>query len=318
MAVGIYFCGEVVADMIEQKEGSGEFQFSLGGSHFNEVMGAARELDRQKINCKIAFVGAISTDMFGERFFKKLEEKGTDTTNAWRVPYNTTMATVSVRPGQENGFTFYWRHTSVQIKPEDVPASLGAPNESKICCFGSISTVIEPGRLAWLESAKKQRDQAIVFYDLNARPSIAKDPELYRSIVAEWARVAHVMKGSDADIAWAYPGLSMQEVATLWLNEGATLAVFTKGMHGSEAYMRNNIHASAETLDLVANNTVGAGDNFNAGFAIALVQLGCVTSQSVMALTEAQLGKILQSANNTAAYHLIANGAQPRAVRAAS
>ena len=310
----IYFCGEVVADLLEQNEGSGDFKFLLGGSQFHGAMGAMRAVARENLSLpiQIGFVGPISKDMFGQRFFKTLEDHQIDTSGIIRVDRNTTLAIVSIRPGKENAFSFYGRDTAEQMtKIEDLPVNLGGPDDKKIFCFGSISTVMEPARFAWLEFANRHKKDSLVCYDLNTRPSIAKDPERYRGLVLEWARTAHIMKASDADIGWAYPDMNMKQVADIWLDAGASMAVFTKGMHGSEAYTKS-ISASASTLDLVATNTVGAGDNFNAGLAVFLTKNDSFSPKALEALTEPVLTSILQGANNTAAYHLISIGAKER------
>lgn len=311
----VYFCGEVVADLLEQNQGSGDFKFLMGGSQFHGAMGASRAVKRENIagQIQVGFVGPISNDMFGQRFFGALEENTIDTSGVIRVERNTTLAIVSIRPGKENAFSFYGRDTAEQMtKIEDLPSSL-ATGEKKIMCFGSISTVMEPARFAWLEFCERNRVDSLCCYDLNTRPSIAKDPERYRGLVLEWAKRAHVMKASDADIAWAYPNMSMREIADIWLNAGASIAVFTKGMHGSEAYTKN-CSATASTLDLVATNTVGAGDNFNAGLAVAFSKKGCFTPKDIDNLTQQDLEAILKGANETAAYHLVSIGAKPRSV----
>ncbi len=306
----IFFCGEVVADILEEKQGSGDFKLLLGGSQFHGARGAKKAALREKIDLTIGFVGPLSKDMFGERFFSVLEKENVDTSGIKRVDRNTTLAIVSIRPGKENKFSFYGRDTAEQMtKIADLPTSLGESGEDKICCFGSISTVMEPSRFAWLAFAAKQKETGLVMYDLNTRPSIAKDPEKYRGLVLEWARIAHVMKASDADIGWAYPGMSTEKVAKIWLEAGATMAVLTKGTYGSEAYTKNT-KAEAPTPALVTMNTVGAGDNFNAGLAVFLHKNDCATPQKMAALDETQLASILRGATHTAAYHLISIGAK--------
>ncbi len=310
MAAKIFFCGEVVADLHEKVAGSGDFKFMFGGSQFLGSMGAARARQRENGNWQIGFVGPLSEDTFGERFFQALQAAGVDTGGIRRVTRNTTLAIVSIRPGKENAFTFYGRDTAEQMtKIEELPEVLGRDDENKICCFGSISTVMEPARFAWLEFARRQRDRALLCYDLNTRPTIAKDPERYRGIVKEWARTAHVVKASDADIAWAYPGMAMPDIAKIWLAEGASMAVFTKGMNGSEAYTRT-ASATAPAQSLTAANTVGAGDNFNAGLAVGLCKQGCFSASKVEALDSAALAAILTGANDTAASHLVSIGAK--------
>lgn len=308
----VFFCGEVVADLLEQTPGSGDFKLLLGGSQFHGARGARKAALRENADISVGFVGPISSDMFGERFVSVLTEEGIDLSGIKRVDRNTTLAIVSIRPGKENAFSFYGRDTAEQMtKIEDLPVQLGDGQAQKICCFGSISTVMEPARFAWLEFAGKQRQNGLVMYDLNTRPSIAKDPERYRGLVLEWARIAHIVKASDADIGWAYPGMSMPDVAKIWLDAGAKMAVFTKGMHGSEAYTAK-VSGKAETLDLIATNTVGAGDNFNAGLSIYLAKGGYTTPEKIEGLDETTLCSILQGANHTAAYHLISIGAKPR------
>ncbi len=312
MSVQVCFCGEVVADLLEQNQGSGDFKLLLGGSQFHGATGAAKAVRREGFDFKISFIGPISTDTFGSRFFAKLEEASIDTGGVKRVDRNTTLAIVSVQPGKENAFSFYGRDTAEQMtKIEDLPETVGTPEDKKIFCFGSISTILEPARFAWLEFAARQKPQSLLIYDLNTRPSIAKDPERYRGLVAEWARTAHVIKASDADIGWAYPGTSIEDVAALWLKEGTSMAVFTKGRNGSEAYTRTT-KASAESMDLIATNTIGAGDNFNAGLALYMAKENCLTPGDVTQIPEARLARILSGANNTAACHLISIGAQTR------
>jgi sugar/nucleoside kinase (ribokinase family) len=62
----------------------------------------------------------------------------------------------------------------------------------------------------------------------------------------------------------------------------------------------------------MATNTVGAGDNFNAGLGIALAQKECFTTEAIQKLTLKDLEDILKGANENAAYHLVSIGAKPR------
>ncbi|HBM91274.1 MAG TPA: hypothetical protein DD400_05320 [Rhodospirillaceae bacterium] len=306
----IFFCGEVVADLLEEKQESGEFKLFLGGSQFNGARGAKKAALREKVDLDVGFVGSLSKDLFGERFVSVLKEENIDISGIKRVDRNTTLAIVSIRPNKENEFSFYGRDTAEQMtKIEDLPTSLGEIEEDKIFYFGSISTVMEPARFAWLAFAAKQKETGLVMYDLNTRPSIAKDPKKYRELVLEWARISHVMKASDADIGWAYPDMNTEEVAKIWLEAGTTMVVLTKGTDGSEAYTKN-MKAEVPTPALVTTNTVGAGDNFNAGLAVFLHKNDCATPQKIAALNETQLASILRGATHTAAHHLISIGAK--------
>ena len=319
MAAGLYFCGEIVADFLEQKSNQGTFDLTLGGSPFNSALGAKNTVEREGLANTVGFVGPISTDMLGDRFFNKLAESNISTEGVSRVDRQTTLALVSIKPGTENAFSFYSRGGADEmVTRQELPKAPfpSASSDPSIFCFGSISTVIEPARFAWKEFAQEQASKSVVFYDLNTRPSIAKDPVAYQKIVAEWASTAHVMKASDADIAWTYPGKSMQDVANIWLDEGAKVAVFTAGGNGSYAFTRDH-KVYAESPALIPASTVGAGDNFNAGFAVHLAKEGITKPEAITAISADTLTRVLSGANMAAAHHLMSIGAVAAPVRPA-
>jgi fructokinase len=308
MPTKVFFCGEVVADLVEFQEGSGAFNLKLGGSQFHGAMGASRAQQAQKLDCEIFFVGPMSHDDFGNRFFAALENNKVNTSLIKRVDRNSTLAIVAVRPGQENSFIFYGRDTAEQMtQPQELPQSLPGQGD-KICVFGSISTVLEPARFTWMGFAKTQKPDALIYYDLNTRPAIAKNPERYRGIVAEWAGMADIIKASSADIGWTYPGETPQQVAARWFAEGAKMAVFTLGEQGSLA-ITSHCNASVPSEAVKVKNTIGAGDNFNAGFALGLVSQNCANRANIGKINQTQLAAALQYANNTAKNHLVAQAA---------
>ena len=310
MSIRIFFCGEVVADMVGRREmGIDVFQLLLGGSQFNGAKGAVRAVRRQDLDYKIAFVGPLAKPDygFGNKFFDAMTAAGIDTSYLTRVERNTTLAIVAPREDGGNDYMFYKDNTAETMTTRaELPATLDDIADGAICCLGSISTILEPARHAWLSFAKDQKGKALLFYDLNTRPKVAKDPKRYRGLVLEWAQIVDVMKASEEDIEWAYPGKSLQEVANIWLHAGAAMAIFTKSHKGSEIFTRK-LHAAVATEKLDGiKNTVGAGDNFNAGIAIQLANLKVFDTQAILTLTEAQLTEIIAGGNGTAAAHLTA------------
>jgi fructokinase len=309
----ICFCGEVVSDLVEFNENSGDFKLLLGGSQFHGAMGASRLNQTQNLNLDIAFVGPLSSDNFGDRFMVAMKDNKLNTDFICRVDRNTTLAVASIRPGRENAFSFYGRDTAEQMtKPEELPSNL--PSPGTICVFGSISTVLEPARFTWLGFAKQQKQAGnLCMYDLNTRPSIIKSKEKYRDQVREWASVANVVKASDADIGWTYPDFTKEQVAAEWLSAGANIAVITMGSSGSFIATKN---ASAKVSgdELNCPNTIGAGDNFNAGLATILRVRNIKTAEDIAQLQSKDLQELLIFANNSAAQHLIRNGASLKKV----
>ena len=65
----------------------------------------------------------------------------------------------------------------------------------------------------------------LVVVDPNVRPAVCGDRAAYVERFERWAALAHVMKLSDADAEWLYPGASYEDVAGRVLERGALLVV---------------------------------------------------------------------------------------------
>ena len=94
-------------------------------------------------------------------------------------------AMVSVCPGKENDFSFYEHQTATkEVGIENLSTPEIEAASDRIFCFGSISTIMSPAKESWIKFAKSRHDNSLIFYDLNARPSISKDPEKYSRITS--------------------------------------------------------------------------------------------------------------------------------------
>lgn len=79
-----------------------------------------------------------------------------------------------------------------------------------------------------------------------------------------------MVKLSDEDAAWLYPGHSLEEVAARILGLGSGLAVVTRGSEGSLlATAATTLHVPA-TRAVVAD-TIGAGDSYMAALIYGLL-----------------------------------------------
>jgi fructokinase len=47
------------------------------------------------------------------------------------------------------------------------------------------------------------------------------DRDKYQASVEKWAAISSVIKVSDDDMAWLYPGVEYAEVARRWVSDGA-------------------------------------------------------------------------------------------------
>ena len=77
-----------------------------------------------------------------------------------------------------------------------------------------------------------------------------------------------MIKVSDDDLTWLFPGQPFEEIAKRWVADGAAVVVVTRGVNGSIGYTESGVEeAHGVKIDLA--DTVGAGDMVVAGFSAA-------------------------------------------------
>lgn len=134
---------------------------------------------------------------------------------------------------------------------------------------GSLGAVLDPGSQA-VSAAFDAPGTRLRSYDPNIRPDLMHDHPATLARVEWLAARSHIVKLSDEDAAWLYPGASIADVLDHLLTRGASLAVLTRGAAGCVA------RAGAATLTVPADrvavvDTVGAGDSFMAALLAAVL-----------------------------------------------
>ena len=94
---------------------------------------------------------------------------------------------------------------------------------------GSIAAVLEPGASAVHDLVLAARERSTITYDPNARPSLMGAPTAALARIEPLVAAADVVKTSDEDVAWLYPGTDPVEVAREWAGRGPAIVVVTFG-----------------------------------------------------------------------------------------
>jgi fructokinase len=113
------------------------------------------------------------------------------------------------------------------------------------------------------------RGLATISYDPNIRPQLVTNPKQARDRVLTMVAGADIVKASDEDIAWLYPGATAVHVAREWLRYGPSLVVVTRGPAGAHAVTHAG-EVAVVAWPTRITDTVGAGDSFTAGLLAAL------------------------------------------------
>ena len=80
-----------------------------------------------------------------------------------------------------------------------------------------------------VEAIRAAGEHASVSFDPNIRPFVTPDRKSVLSLVERQVTLARVVKASDEDIEWLYPGRSIVDTLAAWTKSGPRFCVATLG-----------------------------------------------------------------------------------------
>ncbi|RPK60416.1 MULTISPECIES: carbohydrate kinase [unclassified Streptomyces] len=178
---------------------------------------------------------------------------------------------------------------------------------------GSIAAVVEPGAATVLGAVESLRTSATVSYDPNVRPELMGDHDSAVRRVERCVALSDVVKASDEDLEWLYPGQDPERVAERWLTAGPALVLVTRGGDGALAVLPGG-RVTVDALPTEVVDTVGAGDAFMSGTLHALAGhglLGADGREWLRSLDRTRVADVLRHAAASAAVTVARAGANP-------
>nr|WP_281068028.1 carbohydrate kinase [Arthrobacter stackebrandtii] len=178
---------------------------------------------------------------------------------------------------------------------------------------GSIAATLQPGADAVTVLVDNCRDKALITFDPNIRPSLVENPDETRQRVLSLVNKVDVVKASDEDIAWLYPGEDMELVAHRWLASGPELVVITSGANGALA-MSRSATIRVPAVPTIVVDTVGAGDTFMGTLIDALIAKGAFgsrVSQAISSMGSTEISELIADCARSAAITVSRPGADP-------
>ena len=298
----ILVAGEALVDLIPDPAKMGAYDAVLGGSPFNVAIGLAR------LGGASAYVGRLSEDANGEALAAMLADNGVRLDFAERDPRPTPLAFV-MRGTAATGsrYSFYLDATAYD---GDWPYPTPWPPAAKHLHIGSL-TALDPRHgarsLAALKDARHHG--ATTSFDPNVRPLVTPDREAARGLVEHEVAQASILKASQEDIEWLYPGRALEDVLTDWAKRGPRFVVATLGGKGAR------VRLGAKSFDvppikIEVADTVGAGDSFMSSLLFAMDRDGALGRASI-APGEAQLAQWLAFAAKASAITCARRGSNP-------
>ena len=275
---------------------------AVGGSCLNVAVGMAR------LGAPTAFVGGISTDLFGRMIADHAAASNVELNLATRSDHQTTLAFVRIVAG-ESHYAFYDAETATRNWPYrrgTIPFDV-----VEAVHVGSTTLVNDQGAAETKALIADARASSTISFDPNCRPNLVKDKPGYLVRMAEFAGHADLIKMSDVDFAYLFGEEPYQQRAGALLGHGASLVVITRGNNGAIAWHAGagQIEVPAPTIEVV--DTIGAGDSFQAALLFALHKQGRLVRLHLKDVSADELRRALSFAANCAGLTCTRPGADP-------
>jgi fructokinase len=303
----IIVAGEALIDLVAT-DANGGYRAVPGGSPANVAVGLAR------LEQPVRLLARLGPDAFGRRVREHLVGNGVDL--AWAVDATepTSLAVASLDPTGQATYDFYLTGTADwQWTAAELPAALGGVTALH---SGSLALGLPPGAVVLEDLFRREHAEGArtLSVDLNLRPSILTDRNAERARVERQVRLAHLVKASDEDLGWLYPGQPIAEITARWRAAGVTCCVVTMGGGGAYLLAPDGVAYRQTARPIEVADTVGAGDSFTGGMLDALARLDALGSDPVArlaAVSSSQWLEVLDHAGTVAAITCTRRGADP-------
>jgi fructokinase len=288
--------GESVVDVIEHPDGSRAAH--PGGSPANVAFGLAR------LGIGTTFLTQLGRDADAELIRGHLGAAGVALVDAGPDATRTPRSTARIG---EDGSARYDFAISWDLGP--APA---IPRATHVHT-GSVAAFLAPGADTVGRVLAGVRATSTISLDPNIRPELLPDHGGALDRFERLLPLTDVVKASDEDLAWLYPGQDPTAVARRILGAGVALVVITRGAHGALAATAGATFVVAPVPATVVD-TVGAGDSFMAALLDGLHRaalLGPAARRRLRTAGESRLEPHLRRAARAAAITVSRAGAHP-------
>lgn len=286
--------GETVLDIIFRND---KPQDAIpGGSTFNALISLGRMMKKDKAPRKVEMVTEVGDDHIGDIIIAFMRENGVSTDGVTRNRGTQShISTAFLDANNDAQYEFYKDHANAGLDPSIVGRTVFG--EGDLVLFGSffaINPVIRPAVEGLLRKAKASG--ATLYYDINFRASHVKDLPQAIDNIRENCRLADFVRGSAEDFHYLFGTSDGAEIYERHIKPLCPTFILTKGAGPVEVHTPAGCYTyEVEQIDTVS--TIGAGDNFNAGFLYSL-HLGLSEWPDILSVATRFSSAVCRSLNN--------------------
>ena len=277
--------GETVLDIIFRDEKP--ISALPGGSTFNAIISLGRS------GVKASMISETGNDRIGQNIIKFMVSNGIDASYVNVYPESKSPLSLAfLNDHNDADYIFYKDHPHDRIDyvyPE--------VNADDIVLFGSffaLNPVIRPQVYAFLDYARQRG--AILYYDVNFRASHKNEVMKVTPNLLDNLEMADIVRGSSEDFEILF---RQHDADTVYRSQIAFYTkkfIYTRSADPVEVRGDSGFSKQYPVLPTETVSTIGAGDNFNAGFIYGLIKNGITRQHIDQGLTESQWDALVSSA----------------------
>lgn len=263
-----------------------------GGSVFNGVI----SLGRAGIDA--TFISEAGNDRVGRKIISFLKENGVNADNVCIYPDSKSPISLAfLDEGNNAEYIFYKDHPHDQL--DFAYPDVGEDDVVMFGSFYAVNPVIRPQVVAFIEYARNRG--AILYYDVNFRASHRADLIKVTPNILENLEYADIVRGSTEDFDVMFRKTDPDAVYRSEISFYCRHFICTQGagpvaLRAGGGLSKDYPVARTETV-----STIGAGDNFNAGFVYGLIKYGITRADIEAGLSEEQWDNVIGCAQLFAA-----------------
>lgn len=258
-----------------------------GGSTFNGIVSLGRA------GVKTVFVSETGNDRVGEYVRDFLRDNNVDT-SAINV-FQETKSPVSLAfldKDNNADYIFYrdQKHDHMDFTYPDI-------QKDDIVVFGSfyaVNPALRPQVSGLLDFARQRG--AIIYYDVNFRKAHQADVMKVTPNLIDNLEYADIVRGSKEDFEVLYKKDSAERVYRAETSFYCKRFIYTDGPNPVSVFSNNGFHKEYAMPKTETVSTIGAGDNFNAGFIYGMIKYGVTRDDVEQGLSEDVWDKLIATA----------------------
>ena len=236
-----------------------------GGSVFNGLISLGR------VGVSALFISETGNDRVGQKIIRFLEDNHVDASCISVYPESKSPISLAfLNERNDAEYIFYKDHPHDRldfnfpdIQPDDI-VMFGS--------FYAVNPVIRPQMFSFLEYARTKG--AILYYDVNFRASHANEVMKVTPNILENLELADVIRGSKEDFEVMFKKSDADSLYRSQISFYCKNFICTGGAEPLELRAQGDISKQYAIAETETVSTIGAGDNFNAGFVYGLVKYG--------------------------------------------